>query len=74
MSVADRVNEQNNRRNQIDQNKLLEQMKDLEAQIRTMRNEPMLLEPSITQAITAIHKASAKLQNQITKAQKEIEN
>ncbi|ARJ30844.1 hypothetical protein B6N84_12860 [Staphylococcus lugdunensis] len=47
-------------------------MKDLEAQIRTLRNEPMLLESSITQEITAIHKASDKILNQITKAQKEI--
>ncbi len=70
MSLTERVNEQNNRRNHIDKNKLLEQMKDLEAQIRNLRNEPLLLESSITQEITAIHKASEKILNQIAKAQK----
>lgn len=72
MSVADRVNKQNQQYNQINQEKFMEQMKDLEAQIRTLRNEPMLLESSITQEITAIHKASDKILNQIAKAQKEI--
>ncbi|REI27337.1 hypothetical protein DOS79_08550, partial [Staphylococcus felis] len=72
MSVADRVNKQNNRRNQIDQNKLLKQMKGLDAQIRTLGNQPMLLESSITQEITAIHNASNKILTQIAKAQKEI--
>ncbi|REI27839.1 hypothetical protein DOS79_07445 [Staphylococcus felis] len=60
--------------NQIEQGKLLEKMKDLEAQIRTMINKPKLIKQSIKQKITTKQKKSEKKINKIAKTQQEISN